>query len=243
MSPQSGRPVYYSEISIDPNQEDRVYILATSSHKSEDGGRTSEEFAVCHTFDVGPHADHHALGIVNNDWQQVVHGDVIFWQPDQTDDLLAYGASTKSSGPARRTSFPGRSEPRGHLVSPGTYTPTLEARGASISTTVVVRSDPEIPLTQAQHEARETFLNEVVAPEQEFSTVLGPSGGAHPGRVQPDSNLSEEERVFQQYRRQVIGVYDSLNASGVRLGSSFRATETQGEIAEAARGALRNYLG
>ncbi|MGW8268690.1 MAG: WD40/YVTN/BNR-like repeat-containing protein, partial [Longimicrobiales bacterium] len=165
VNPLNGRPMYYSEIFIDPSREDRVYILATSSHKSEDGGGTFEEFAVRPTYDVGVHADHHALwidpndsdhlylggdagfhesydggvtfrkinnfpiaqfygigvdmrdpyyvygglqdnhsfmgpsrtrrwiGIVNDDWQQVGYGDGMFWQPDGTEELFAYGTS------------------------------------------------------------------------------------------------------------------------------------------------------
>jgi len=61
------RPMYYSEIFIDPNEEDRVYALATTSNKSEDGGRTFEEIAVRPTYDVGVHADHHAFWIDPND--------------------------------------------------------------------------------------------------------------------------------------------------------------------------------
>ncbi len=61
------RPMYYSEIFIDPNEEDRVYILGTSSSKSEDGGRSFEEIAVRPSYDVGVHADHHTLWIDPND--------------------------------------------------------------------------------------------------------------------------------------------------------------------------------
>ena len=61
------RPMYYSEIFIDPGNEDLVYALATSSNKSEDGGRTFTEFAVRPTYDVGVHADHHAMWIDPSD--------------------------------------------------------------------------------------------------------------------------------------------------------------------------------
>jgi photosystem II stability/assembly factor-like uncharacterized protein len=57
------RPMYYSEIFIDPNDENRVYALATQSHVSRDGGRTFTQIAVPPTYDVGVHADHHALWI------------------------------------------------------------------------------------------------------------------------------------------------------------------------------------
>ncbi|MBT8337527.1 MAG: hypothetical protein KJO11_13050 [Gemmatimonadetes bacterium] len=57
------RPMYYSEIFIDPTDPNRVYTMATSSHRSEDGGRTFTEIAVRPTYDVGVHADQHALWI------------------------------------------------------------------------------------------------------------------------------------------------------------------------------------
>jgi photosystem II stability/assembly factor-like uncharacterized protein len=64
---QNGRPMYYSEIFIDPSNENRVYTLATTSHKSEDGGSTFEVIAERPSYDVGVHADHHALWIDPND--------------------------------------------------------------------------------------------------------------------------------------------------------------------------------
>jgi photosystem II stability/assembly factor-like uncharacterized protein len=63
----NGRPMYYSEIFIDPNDENLVYTLATSSNKSHDGGRTFTEFAVRPVYDVGVHADQHALWIDPSD--------------------------------------------------------------------------------------------------------------------------------------------------------------------------------
>ncbi|HSG48300.1 MAG TPA: hypothetical protein VLA43_10840, partial [Longimicrobiales bacterium] len=63
VNPLNGRPMYYSEIFIDPNNPDRVYNLATDTHRSDDGGRTYTEIAVRPTYDVGVHADQHALWI------------------------------------------------------------------------------------------------------------------------------------------------------------------------------------
>ena len=63
VSDQNIRPMYYSHVFIDPTNENRVYTLATSSHRSEDGGRTFEEIAVRPTYDVGVHADHHSMWI------------------------------------------------------------------------------------------------------------------------------------------------------------------------------------
>ena len=60
---QNIRPMYYSHIHIDPTDENRVYTLATTSHVSHDGGRTFEVIAYRPTYDVGVHADHHALWV------------------------------------------------------------------------------------------------------------------------------------------------------------------------------------
>jgi photosystem II stability/assembly factor-like uncharacterized protein len=63
VSSMDPRPMYYSEIFIDPGEPDRVYVLATNSYRSEDGGRTWTEIAERPTYDVGVHADQHALWI------------------------------------------------------------------------------------------------------------------------------------------------------------------------------------
>ena len=63
VSAQNIRPMYYSHVFIDPTNQDRVYTLATSAHRSEDGGRTFVEIAERPTYDVGVHADHHTMWI------------------------------------------------------------------------------------------------------------------------------------------------------------------------------------
>ena len=63
MSSLNPRPMYYSHIFIDPGEPDRVYVLATNSYRSEDGGRTWTEIAERPTYDVGVHADQHTLWI------------------------------------------------------------------------------------------------------------------------------------------------------------------------------------
>ncbi|UCD23144.1 MAG: glycosyl hydrolase, partial [Gemmatimonadota bacterium] len=60
------RPMYYSHIYIDPTNADRIYILATSFYKSEDGGRTFETLPTRPTYDVGVHSDFHDLWIDPN---------------------------------------------------------------------------------------------------------------------------------------------------------------------------------
>ncbi len=74
VNPLDGRPMYYSHIFIDPTNENRVYALATQSHVSNDGGRTFTQIAVPPTYDVGVHADHHALWIDPNDPEHLYMG-------------------------------------------------------------------------------------------------------------------------------------------------------------------------
>jgi hypothetical protein len=128
---------------------------------------------------------------------------------------------------------------RGHFVSPGVYTLTLEARGVTSTTTVEVRGDPEMPITQAQYEEREAFLSGVQALQAEFTEVLGAGGGF--GRGRPDPSMSPQEIALQQHRRAVMSVYSALNGGGVRQGSLYPPTRTQREVVEAARAALEEY--
>jgi photosystem II stability/assembly factor-like uncharacterized protein len=74
VSQRNGRPMYYSHIFIDPNDEDRVYTLATRSHVSRNGGRTWSQIAPSPTYDVGVHADHHALWIDPSDPEHLYLG-------------------------------------------------------------------------------------------------------------------------------------------------------------------------
>ncbi len=57
------RPMYYSHIYIDPTTDQRVYILATTFFKSEDGGTTFLPLPTRPTYDVGVHSDFHDLWI------------------------------------------------------------------------------------------------------------------------------------------------------------------------------------
>lgn len=54
-----GRPFYYSEIYVDPINENRVYSLFTYVNVSEDGGKSFETFATSYSL-RGIHPDHHA---------------------------------------------------------------------------------------------------------------------------------------------------------------------------------------
>ncbi len=58
VSPTNNRPMYYSQIRIDPNDPDRVYLGGRDLYRSSDGGNT---FTPDAALDV--HPDHHALWI------------------------------------------------------------------------------------------------------------------------------------------------------------------------------------
>ena len=57
MSNNNNRPMYYSKIRVDPNDDQIVYTLGASASKSTDGGKTFE------TMGGQSHSDHHSLWI------------------------------------------------------------------------------------------------------------------------------------------------------------------------------------
>jgi photosystem II stability/assembly factor-like uncharacterized protein len=54
------RPFYYSEIYVDPQNENRVYTVFTYINVSEDGGKNFTELMPAYGVDNGVHPDHHA---------------------------------------------------------------------------------------------------------------------------------------------------------------------------------------
>jgi len=69
MSDTDPRPMYYSQIRIDPNNPERVYVLGGQLAVSEDGGKTFRNDGA-----PGIHVDHHALWIDPNDSDHVILG-------------------------------------------------------------------------------------------------------------------------------------------------------------------------
>ena len=57
------RPMYYSQLRIDPNDDERVYMVAGALHRSEDGGQTFEALPMELEYNTGVHVDHHDLWI------------------------------------------------------------------------------------------------------------------------------------------------------------------------------------
>lgn len=57
------RPFYYSELYVDPQNENRVYSVYTYVNVSEDGGKNFEQLMPAYGVDNGVHPDHHAWWI------------------------------------------------------------------------------------------------------------------------------------------------------------------------------------
>ena len=57
------RPFYYSEIYVDPQNENRVYSIYTYVNVSEDGGKNFTQLMPAYGVDNGVHPDHHAWWI------------------------------------------------------------------------------------------------------------------------------------------------------------------------------------
>jgi photosystem II stability/assembly factor-like uncharacterized protein len=69
LSDTNPRPMYYSQIRIDPNDPDRIYVLGTQLAVSEDGGKTFRNDGA-----PGIHVDHHALWIDPTDSDHLILG-------------------------------------------------------------------------------------------------------------------------------------------------------------------------
>ena len=69
LSTTNSRPMYYSQIRIDPNDPERIYLGGSSLYRSSDGGRNFTNDAA-----AGVHLDHHALWIDPSDSDHLLLG-------------------------------------------------------------------------------------------------------------------------------------------------------------------------
>ena len=68
------RPFYYSEIYVDPQNENRVYSVFTYINVSEDGGKNFTQLMPAYGVDNGIHPDHHAWWIHPENGQFMLDG-------------------------------------------------------------------------------------------------------------------------------------------------------------------------
>lgn len=82
VSNQNARPMYFSQIRVDPNNPDVVYTGGVQAYKSTDGGKTFS------TLSGKGHVDNHAIWIDPGNSQHVMYGDDggmdISWDAGQT---------------------------------------------------------------------------------------------------------------------------------------------------------------
>jgi photosystem II stability/assembly factor-like uncharacterized protein len=68
------RPFYYSEIYVDPQNENRLYTVFTYINVSQDGGKSFNELMPAYGVDNGVHPDHHAWWIDPNNGKFMIDG-------------------------------------------------------------------------------------------------------------------------------------------------------------------------
>jgi len=68
------RPFYYSEIYVDPQNENRVFSVFTYVNVSEDGGKNFKQLMPAYGVDNGVHPDHHAWWIHPKNGQFMMDG-------------------------------------------------------------------------------------------------------------------------------------------------------------------------
>jgi photosystem II stability/assembly factor-like uncharacterized protein len=68
------RPFYYSEIYVDPQNENRIYSVFTYINVSEDGGKNFKQLMPAYGVSNGVHPDHHAWWIHPTDGSFMIDG-------------------------------------------------------------------------------------------------------------------------------------------------------------------------
>ena len=68
------RPFYYSDLFVDPVNENRLYSVFTYIHSSEDGGKSFSLWAKSYGSADGIHPDHHAFWIHPEDPNYIIEG-------------------------------------------------------------------------------------------------------------------------------------------------------------------------
>ena len=68
------RPFYYSDIYVDPQNENRLFSVFTYVNVSEDGGKNFSQLMPAYGVDNGVHPDHHAWWIHPNNGQFMIDG-------------------------------------------------------------------------------------------------------------------------------------------------------------------------
>jgi photosystem II stability/assembly factor-like uncharacterized protein len=74
MSSTNPRPMYYSQIRIDPSNDQRIWVLGAEMYYSEDGGKTFSTDIIGRERPSKVHGDHHAMWINPQDSDHMILG-------------------------------------------------------------------------------------------------------------------------------------------------------------------------
>ena len=119
---------------------------------------------------------------------------------------------------------------RGPFVSPGRYTATFVSGAVRSSQSFTVHGDPEMPITDAEHHARETFLVEVMATQAELEE-LRQRGTQLTASASGSSRESLDvlQSTLRRLRRDMRRLAGEFNGTGARQGSLYPPTDTHRE--------------
>ncbi len=120
--------------------------------------------------------------------------------------------------------------PRGPFVSPGRYTVTLTADGASTTQTVEVSGDPKMPLTLAQYRDREAFLVDLLGVQRRAYALTHKLTG-------------RARMIAMRLQRRAYGLAGSFNGNGALSGTLYPPTVLQRQELAALKAELSNAEG
>ena len=107
------RPMYYSQLRIDPNDDETVYLVAGAIHRSTDGGDTFTALPMEIEYNTGVHVDHHDLWIdpadshhmiLGNDGGSIPHGTRVTTGPSSPTSRSSSSTMWILTWPIRTTS-------------------------------------------------------------------------------------------------------------------------------------------
>lgn len=137
--------------------------------------------------------------------------------------------------------------PFGPFVKPGSYTVKLKAGDIERRQTVIVKSDPQMPITLSQWQERETFTLEMLTFQNEvFNSIkkvqkFEKEIKSFLDSMKAQKNISKDDladaksmsnsvvtlsRRFNSLRGQVFGLANVFNGNGVRQGTLYPPTKT-----------------
>lgn len=120
-------------------------------------------------------------------------------------------------------------EPHGPFVSPGRYEVTLVANGERATRPLLVRGDPALELSEADHRAREAFLVELLELQRRAFRAAARARERARGEGAPERARELAGRL-SRIRARLYGLAGEFNTQGVTQGTLRPPTVTHREI-------------